>query len=154
MLALRDQISEALYLLAEREIPDSLGHLDLNPGNVIVSDKECVFLDWADAFIGSPLFSHQYLQQQSLRTRGMSVTPHLGGAYAERWRSRVAPEDLERAMKLTALVAPFAYAIAGDAWFNDVRLEDPEIAGYLRSLTRRMHREGSLLRERSLLCPS
>ena len=52
-------------------IPDALGHLDLNPGNVIVSEGQCVFLDWAEAFVGHPFFSFQYLVEHFRRIAGV-----------------------------------------------------------------------------------
>jgi len=41
-------VFDALALLKELAIPSCLGHLDLNPGNVIVSSDQCRFLDWAE----------------------------------------------------------------------------------------------------------
>jgi hypothetical protein len=154
LILLGEQIEEALSLSADLRIPDALGHLDLNPGNVIVSEGQCVFLDWAEAYVGNPLFSFQYLVEHFRRMAGMDATAESGltSAYAEEWQSVVPPENLQEAMALTPMLAVFAYAAASNAWADQARLQDPKFAGYLRSLTRRMHREANLLRDGSALC--
>jgi hypothetical protein len=156
LILLGEQIEEALSLSADLRIPDALGHLDLNPGNVIVSEGQCVFLDWAEAYVGNPLFSFQYLVEHCRRMAGVDATAESGltSAYAEEWQSVVSPENLQEAMALTPMLAVFAYAVATEAWGDQARLQDLKIAGYLRSLTRRMHREANRLKDRSALCPN
>ena len=156
LILLGEQIEEALSLSTDLGIPDALGHLDLNPGNVIVSEGQCVFLDWAEAYVGNPLFSFQYLVEHFRRMAGADATAEsaLTSAYAEEWQSLVSPETLQEALALAPMLAVFAYAAATDAWSDQARLQDPKVAGYLRSLTRRMHREASRLKDRSALCPN
>jgi len=102
------------------------------------------------------LFSLQYLVEHFRRLIGVNTTVKsvLTSAYAEVWQSSVSPKSLQEALALTPMLAVFAYAAATDAWSDAVRLEDPEFAGYLRSLTRRMHREAAQLWNRSALCPN
>src|SRR5882724_3224806 len=61
VLLLGRDIALALREFGECAIPDTLGHLDMNPGNLLVWGTRCVFLDWAEAYVGPPLFSFQYL---------------------------------------------------------------------------------------------
>jgi len=156
LIVLREQIEEALSLSTDMRIPDALGHLDLNPGNVIVSEGHCVFLDWAEAYVGNPFFSLQYLVEHSRRMTGMNATAEAGltRACAAEWQSLVSPENLASALAFAPMLAVFAYAAAYDTWSDEARLRDPMLAGYLRSLTRRMHREANRLRDRSELCPN
>ena len=149
-------IEEALSSTAVLGIPDALGHLDLNPGNVIVSEDQCVFLDWAEAYVGNPFFSFQYLLEHSRHVAGFDGTTESGltSTYARQWQSWVSPESLEEAFAAIPMLAVFAYAVANDAWRDQTRLQDPKVAGYLRGLTRRMHREANRLRNRSALCPN
>jgi len=156
LILLGEQIEEALSLIADLQIPDSLGHLDLNPGNVIVSEGHSVFLDWAEAYVGNPLFSFQYLVEHFRGMAGVDVTTESGltSAYIEEWQSLVSPEGLEEASALAPLLAVFAYAAANEAWSDQARIQDPKVAGYLRSLTRRIHREANRLKDRSALCPN
>jgi hypothetical protein len=154
LMLLGEQIEEALCLSTDLGIPDSLGHLDLNPGNVIVSEGQSVFLDWAEAYLGNPLFSYQYLAEHLRHLSSMGVTAGsvLTTAYAEEWRSLVSSASLQEALVLSPLLTVFAYATATDAWGDQARLQQPKVAGYLRSLTRRMHREANRLSDRGALC--
>jgi hypothetical protein len=156
LMLLGEQIEEALTLNADLGIPDALGHLDLNPGNVIVSECQCAFLDWAEAYVGNPFFSFQYLVEHFRRMAGVDVTAESGliSTYDEEWQSVVSPESLQEALALAPMLAVFAHGAATDAWADQARLQDPQVAGYLRSLTRRMHREANRLRDRSALCPN
>lgn len=76
----------------------------------------------------------------------------LRRAYAEEWQSLVSFESLEDAVAFAPMLAVYACAVASSAWSDEARLLDPKSAGYLRSLTRRMHREANRLRDRSALC--
>ncbi len=156
LIVLGQQIEEALSLSADLGIPDALGHLDLNPGNIIVAEGQCIFLDWAEAYVGNPLFSFQYLVEHFRRMAGVEPTSELGltTTYAAAWQSLVSLEGLQEALALTPMLAVFAYAVATDAWSDQSKLQDPKVAGYLRGLTRRMHREANRLKDRSALCPN
>src|SRR5262249_35145302 len=52
---------EALLSLQGHGIPDTIGHLDLNPDNIIALSGASVFLDWAEASVGNPFLSFSYL---------------------------------------------------------------------------------------------
>jgi aminoglycoside phosphotransferase (APT) family kinase protein len=129
-------------------IPDTLNHFDMNPANVIVQPVKCKFLDWAEAAVGNPFFSFEYLRQHFLRVFGdqPEAVTKLRKAYGDVW-SRLLPElAIHRAMELMPLLAPFAFAATALPW-NAVRGEaQSESAGLLRSLARRMHREAEQLR--------
>jgi hypothetical protein len=156
LILLGEQIEEALFLSTDLGIPDALGHLDLNPGNVIVSGGHCVFLDWAEAYVGHPFFSFQYLLETFRRMKGVNVTveSRLTTAYAQRWRPLISPESIVESLVLARVLAVFAYAAGCDAWSDEARLRDSMTAGYLRSLTRRMNREAQQVRVRRVPCPN
>lgn len=151
---LGDQIQESLSSLEEFHLPDALGHLDLNPGNVIVSESHCVFLDWAEAYVGNPFLSFQYLREHFRRVTGTEngTEAELTAAYATPWLSVISSDRLEEALSLAPLIAVFAYAAATPGWRDEARLRDPKFAAYLRSLTRRMHREANKLMGRRSPC--
>ena len=67
------RIEDSLTLLEDLQIPNTLGHLDLNPWNLIVSVDGCVFLDWAEAYVGPPFFSFEYLLQHIRRELGANA---------------------------------------------------------------------------------
>jgi phosphotransferase family enzyme len=154
--SLSARVRDALAVLDGAGIPTTLGHLDLNPGNIICSPIGCVFLDWAEAFVGHPFLTFQYLLEHFRRTfgQGRSQETQLIVRYSSPWRAFASESDIRRALDVAPLVAVFAYATGNDLWTDPRRLEEQRSAGYLRSLTRRMEREARALAERSVLCPS
>jgi hypothetical protein len=147
VLALGTQLQDILTGAAKSEIPNAIGHLDFNPGNIVENHAHCVFLDWAEAYAGPPFFTFQYLLQHLHRRRPQSDSskPALTSVYLNRWQTLVSPDEVAEALRLSPLLAVFAYAACGDAWRDERRLEHPEAASYLRSLTRRMKHEAELL---------
>jgi Ser/Thr protein kinase RdoA (MazF antagonist) len=134
-------------------IPDTLGHLDFNPGNVLCSADQCVLLDWAEAYVGNPFLTFQYLREHLMRLQReqFGSGADLVKAYETKWRRILSPETVSAAEDLAPALAVFAYA-AGTAWQNPTMLQEPKVAAYLRSLTRRMHIEMQRLQERRGLC--
>lgn len=155
LLLLADSLQSAVDAMEAVGIPETLGHLDLNPGNIIVSPSRCAFLDWAQAYIGNPLLSLEYLLEHARRAFGADSAVETGliAAYCAQWEGVVSPAVIADAMAFAPLLAVFAYAAGTDAWKEPERLQEPTTAGYMRSLARRMHREANELTGRRPLCP-
>lgn len=151
---LGEHVRETLVMLKDLGIPDTLGHLDLNPGNIIVSPSQCVFLDWAEAYVGHPFFSLRYLLEHLRRAAGMNspIEGRLVESYFAPWELIVSRDAITTAFELSPLLAVFAYAAGSHGWAEEQGLQDPGTAGYLRSLTRRMNREAHALADRRSLC--
>jgi hypothetical protein len=149
------RIQEAFEVLDDLGIPDTVGHLDLNPWNIIVAPGRCAFLDWAEAYVGNPFFSMQYLVEHLRRVFGTdsAVEARLVESYCAPWKQVIPSPAIDEALSLASLLAVFSYAAVASFWQDGERLQDPATAGYLRSLARRMHREANLLADRSELCP-
>ncbi len=154
LASLREGLAEACELLASFHLPDTLGHADFNPGNILVSPDGCVFLDWAEGCVGHPFVTLEYLHQHVERSsvRGPAASERITAAYLRAWEAFFTPEVLRRALAIAPLIAVFAYAVACDTWRSPESLDNPKAAGYLRSLTRRMFREAALVSERSAPC--
>ena len=105
-------VEEALRDLDRLALPDTVGHMDLHPQNIFCSEQNSVFLDWAEAFVGCPFFSFEYLLQHFRRSfpSDESHLARLRLAYLRRWRYLLSESDLQRALTLVPLVALFAYA--------------------------------------------
>ena len=146
-------VDDALTMLADLRMPTTLGHLDLNPWNVIVSTDRCVFLDWAEGYVGHPFFSFEYLLQHFRRNSEDSAKfePRVVNAYKVGWQELLSDDCISQALGLAPLAAVFAYVVASNTWKGAERLRDPKIAGYFRSLARRMNRE-ALRQERRSSC--
>jgi hypothetical protein len=140
------RLTETLQELEAAAIPDTLNHFDLNPGNAIVCGRECKFVDWAEAAVGNPFFSFEYLRQHFVRALGDGAddAEKFRKSYVNVWRTVLSHSAIERTCVLMQLIAPFAFA-ATLPW-NDARGNAQfELGGLLRSLARRMHREAEQL---------
>lgn len=149
-------LKDCLCCLAGSQIPETLGHSDFNPGNIIVGSERCAFIDWAEAHISHPFLTFEYLIAH-LRKDHPELSQFencVRSCYVERWQSALSSEQVSEAFLGAPLVAVFAYAVAGGAWRDRERLLTPQVPGYLRSLTRRMKQEADLLQRRRVVCLS
>ena len=155
LTALAKRIREALEELMESEIPNVLGHLDCHPGNIVVSRDKCVFLDWAEGAIGHPFFTIQYLFEYSRTIHAARTIDQdkILSAYVTPWQGFVDLRQITADLALAPLLAVYAYAISVER-HRDRRNAPPEMAAFLRSLTRRMKREADTLQNRMAACLS
>ena len=151
-LAIR--LKESCSLLHDLRVPHTLGHIDFNPGNVLISPARSVFLDWAEGCVTNPLVTFEYLLEHSRRSHihDTAATKRIAAAYLRPWNALLSSDDLARGMTVSPLVAVFVYALAGDAWCSPDTLHNSRRSGYLRSLTRRMYREAMEAVEGSEQC--
>jgi hypothetical protein len=151
---LAEALKESCARLASLGLPNTIGHIDINPGNILVSGDRCVFLDWAEGCVANPLLTFEYLREYMGRAgiEEPAAIDRLVSAYLKPWASFHSPDVMRRASTLSPLVAAFAYAIANDLWRKVDVTQNPTLAGYFRSLTRRMYREAIRVAERSELC--
>ena len=154
LLSLGEGLKEAFSLLQSFGFPDTLGHLDCNPGNLIVSPQRCVFLDWAEACVTNPVITFEYLRRHMERCgiEEPEADSRITAAYLRPWASFFSPDDLRRAIAAAPPVAVFLHAIAGEVWRTLDPSSNPVLAAYFRSLTRRMYREAVVTAERSERC--
>ena len=144
----------ALCCLESSGIPDTLGHSDFNPGNILVGSEHCVFIDWAEAHVSHPFLTFEYLIAH-MRKDYPALTRFedtIRSSYAQHWQSVSLPEHVSEAFLFSPLVAVFAYAVAGNSWRDPERLKIPQVPAYLRSLTRRMKREADPRLRRNVQC--
>jgi hypothetical protein len=153
LMVLADSLQSAVDATDSIGIPETLGHLDLNPGNIVISNDRCAFLDWAEAYIGNPFFSLEYLLQHAASAfgEGSDIRARIIAAYCAEWGGFVSADAIAGALVFAPLLAAFAYAAGSDIWKQPQGLHGPA-AGYLRSLTRRMRREAKELEDRRIAC--
>jgi hypothetical protein len=151
---LGNHLKQACSSLCEVGLPDTLGHLDFNPGNIFILPGRSVFLDWAEGCVTNPLITFEYLREHLRRNRMNDVRAIEGmvAAYVRPWESFLSPETFRRGMVMSPLVAVFVYAVAGNTWRSSEAPLQPSVAAYFRSLARRMYREAVQIAERSEQC--
>jgi len=122
----------------------------------MVSEDRCVFLDWAEACVTNPLLTFEHLREHMARSgiEKPAAGECLTRTYLRPWTSFYSQVELRRALTLSPLIAVFAYAVASDSWRSSDLVHNPRLAGYFRSLTRRMYREAIRVAEGSELCLS
>lgn len=148
---LASSIAEAYQELGNCGWPDTVGHLDANPGNIFVSRKQCSFLDWAEGYVGHPLFTLEYLCEHARQKLGRSET-RIESAYLGPWQASLPLDAIERSRAFSPLLAVLAYAVSDGRWRSTELLSGLGVAGHFRSLARRAYREAIRLRSRRNSC--
>jgi len=140
---------EGLRRLRETNTPETLGHSDFNPGNILMNGDRCVFIDWAEAHVSHPFLTFEFLRVHLHKHPQLSAQDdELREAYSRSWLSVISLSNLDRAFEFSPLVSIFAHALSNNGWRNHDRSSTPGAAGYLRSLARMMKREAELLPHR------
>src|SRR6267143_1030856 len=154
LVSLGEGLKESCSLLQSFGLPDTLGHIDFNPGNILVSADHCVFLDWAEGCVTNPMITFEYLRRHMERAgvKEPAGDSRLCAAYLRPWAAFFSPDVLLRALAVAPAVAVFVHAIAGDTWRTLDPVSNPALVGYFRSLTRRMYRDAVRAAEGSELC--
>jgi hypothetical protein len=154
LISLGEALKESFSLLRSFGFPDTLGHLDCNPGNILVSPEGCIFLDWAEACVTNPVFTFECLRRHLERSgvKEPAADARIIAAYCQPWESYFPPEDLRQAIAAVPPIAVLVHAVAGRTWRTLDPISNPTLAGYYRSLTRRMYRDAVLAAERSERC--
>jgi Ser/Thr protein kinase RdoA (MazF antagonist) len=134
--------------MQKAEVPDGLNHLDLNPGNVFVDSGKSTFLDWAEATVGNPFFSWEYLRQHFLKAvcARQEKEQSFLQSYVKRWSSILPGNSIETMLRVVPLTAIYAFAASALPWQDPNLYRRHNIAAYFRSLVRRMFYESKLLR--------
>ncbi len=146
-------LKQACSRLRAFDLPDTLGHLDLNRGNIVVSNAGSVFLDWAEGCVSNALITFEYLCEQLRRsTNDMHAVRSTVAAYVRAWQPFLSSDTLKQAMVISPLLAVFAYAVSTDTWCSSEVFLKPSLAGYFRALTRRMYRDAFQTMERTASC--
>src|SRR5262249_40082664 len=108
-LALR--LQELCSRLADYGLPSSIGHGDLNTGNIIVTDRRSVYIDWATGYVGHPFFSAAGFPEYAAHKRSelKDARGRLRQAYLEPWSVFLKMEDLQKAYQLSKPLALLCY---------------------------------------------
>ena len=146
LTALATEVRLAIEELGKNSMPNLLGHLDCNPGNILMSPERVVFLDCAGISVGHPFFTFEYLQEHHRRFHGTDTAAEqsLRCAYLERWQGFTLQRFLNAHARTVPLVAAFAYAASRQSWVCVNR--QSQAARFFRSLTRRMKHESEALK--------
>ena len=130
---------------------DTLVHGDLYPGNILFDGTRCVFIDWAEVYLGNPLLAFEDLAAHLKKAGGQAASsiPRLKELYVRRWHRTITPTQLEQGFALSPVLAIAMSLLGQGDWLESALRNDPNLQAYARSLARRMYAfvSGPLLAE-------
>jgi hypothetical protein len=140
--SLQYALLDAIQRTAASGIPDTLIHGDINPGNILFKDGQCVFIDWSEGYIGTPLVTFERLMVHLANVSEDANTwvPHLSEIYKRQWRDRLSASAIEEALAVTPLLAIATYLYGRGDWLRSSRRDEPAFQKHARSLARHMYR--------------
>jgi hypothetical protein len=136
-------------------IPDTVVHNDLNRGNILVCENNCLFTDWCEVSIGNPFITFQHLLLLLPSDGDQTEADHatLKQAYQQRWLDSFPTYKIDEAFALTPLLAVASYLYGRGDWLRSMRRFDPHVQSYARSLARHMDRAAQAPSLMGALCP-
>ena len=148
----RDELLAWCHELADHGVPSSIEHGDLWGENVLVGERECVFIDWEDACLSHPFFSAYLLLLSLDHTDALAGVPDARGrirrAYLAPWREAGPladwPSDrIDRAFDVAQRLAALHYAVQFRAGLS--RIETSwEVRGFIPLFLRKLLSSGAL----------
>jgi Phosphotransferase enzyme family len=136
-------------------IPDTLIHNDMNPGNILYDGSQCVFIDWAEAYIGNPFLTFQHLCSQISLTPAKAETclPQMRHIYKRAWIECLTESQIDGAFRLMPILAAASYLYGRGDWLTGTDNKRPGFEGYVRSLARYIDRAARAPEFIEALCP-
>lgn len=136
-------LHQCIEAVSRGQVPNALGNLDLNSGNVIVSENRCAYLDWAEAYVGFPFLSFEYLLQSFRRFfgSGLAREHELVDTYLSLWESVVPHHVVRDSWAVTPVLAVFVYFLRCIDRCEAEILSVPGRVEYLSFLLRKLKRE-------------
>jgi Ser/Thr protein kinase RdoA (MazF antagonist) len=140
--------------MQELDIPDTLIHNDINSGNILFDGSRCVFIDWAEAFVGNPFLTFQQLYVQATKgSEEPQIEPHrLAKLYKRQWLDRLSEAKIDRALALAPLLAIASYLYGRGAWLHSPGPSTPTFESFARSLARHIDRAAQAQQLMEVLC--
>jgi hypothetical protein len=146
-------IEDACAALDALEIPNTLLHNDINLTNILVSGSRCVFIDWAEAAVGSPFFTFEHLRAQILSdTVTAGWMPSLDQNYQRQWATCLTRLQVQKGMALARLLAIVAHLYGRGDWLTSGIRQSTGFEASARSLARHMDRAARSDCFREALC--
>lgn len=123
LLRVPQPFAEACEELASYGVPDSIQHDDFHDANILLADAPSGFgyrfVDWGDAYVGSPfavlLVTLRVVEDRFGLSPGAPGLRRLEDAYLEPWTAIAPPSELRRVLALARHVGEIPRALIWDA---------------------------------------
>jgi thiamine kinase-like enzyme len=135
-------LDRACSMQHELGIPDSIGHGDINPGNILYDGNRYVFTDWCEANVGNPFITLEQMRVHAIRR---SQEPELWsrtlrGEYKACWKDLLTERQIDRGLQLAPLLSILSSLDESSKWLTSPKRYDPQRLIYSRSLARHIDR--------------
>ena len=138
---LGDLLKEGCAAIESIDVPDTLIHNDMNPGNILFDGLRAVFTDWSEAGIGNPFLTFRHLQVQALEAdETCTWAQQLKQIYIDHWRNLLSESQIEMAFALSPPLAVASYLCGRDPSFTSSHRDIGSVQSHARSLARYMDR--------------
>lgn len=147
-------LREACLRMQDLGIPDTLVHNDINPGNILLSESRCVFIDWAEGGIGNPFLTFQQLCDQISRNTS-DASAWLSTArrcYRALWLDLLNDRQIDHAYALMPILAMTSYLFGRGTWLDSPHRLSSDFQAHARSLARCIDRAARAPALEELLC--
>jgi hypothetical protein len=101
----------ALEEMGQLGIPDTINNNDMKLANILFDGRRCAFIDWCHAYWGNPFLTFQHMHIY-LSRRLSALSRPFQEAYANAWTAHLSESQIEGALALAPIVAPYAYLCA------------------------------------------
>lgn len=143
LLELRGIFDQTCERMESLGIDESIVHGDLNTGNILMGVGHCQFIDWCEAYLGSPLVSLQHLLL--LNRVGSEELRHfineiLKNRYLDLWTADCDPDLMQEGFVYMPMLAIASTLYGRGDWLDSPLRHDSRRRSYARSLARYMDR--------------
>ena len=135
--------AEVCHRLLDLDLPETIVHGDLNSGNILTGAGCCQFIDWSEAYFGSPLISLQHLlllNRSEDSQRGSLIDRLLWNRYRSAWLTVCSPSTLDAALPYMPLLAVVSSLFGRGDWLRSGHRDNSHHQKYARNLARHMDR--------------
>lgn len=133
----------ACIRMGRLELPDTVIHGDMNPGNILMSRSHCQFIDWAEAYVGNPLITLQHLLLLNSMVEPdakANLDRKLKAEYLTVFSQFCDASKVEEGFCYMPIVAAFSALLGRGDWLATDARREPRRQTYARTLARYMDR--------------
>ena len=137
------EITEIFETICERlevlDLPNTVVHGDMNPGNILTKSGQCKFIDWSEAYVGNPLitFEHLLLFNQGTPSGYRESNAHK---LKERYKAKMSkicdPQAIDECLLYSPVLAAYSALYGRGGWLSSPIRNDPRRQAYVRNLAR------------------
>ncbi|WP_158792077.1 phosphotransferase [Granulicella sp. L60] len=139
--------------IEELDIPATLLHCDFSLENILLSGKDCLFADWAQAGVGNPLVTFEQLRLQLNQTEATkTLLPRLTEIYRSNWADTIPRDQMNQAFRLLPLIAIASNLCCRREWLTASGTDRTLSRSYARILARQLDHAAQMIEDNISIC--